>query len=321
MPLPPDSKFNFRAPLKRYKELRDNLLGYGNYDSFHGSLRDGAFSEEAYQDFIHRVYKLLMDPITLDDPDDVDPDYIVITPDACEPFQKLMLGYYGQKLSAEQFSNLLWRLACGVTEFRAGRELAPSFEPGAPPAWLPLWVEDIRPTHNSNNGRAMLALSVRVLEGRYAGLSVMQRMPQKWVLSYLARELGFPRYDPVAPTELVQCVFAAELDFSDERFGPSLSEIAVTKPMKAFTQQLRKARKSECPRNYKHLCYQCHAGHGIGDSERHAPPCPRACHSQSYIALPCPRCKRDSMFDVSSRSPICVRCAVAENKAKMKVSS
>lgn len=318
MPLPPATKFNFRAPLKRYKALRSNLLLDGYYDHFHGTLRDGVFADEPYQDFVHRVFEILKTPITLDDHDEVDPEYVEIHQDACAPFQNLMLGYYGQKLSAEQFDNLLWRLACGVDEFKAGRNLAPAFSLTDTTTWLPLWIEDVRHSHLSMKNKAMLALTVRVLEGRYAGLAITQRLPQKWVQYALGRDLGFPKFDPMAPNEIVQCVFAGLINFTDER-GPTIDEVSVTASMKNFTQQIRRLRKQECPRGYRHLCYQCHAGHGIGSSDTHSPACPRACHSQSYIELPCPRCKRTAMFDVSTRSPICVRCAVAENKVKAKV--
>lgn len=323
MPLPPDLKFNFRVPIKAYQQLRANLLGDSNYGHFHGSLRDGIFVDDPYQDFVHRVYDMLDTKITLDDPDEVDGDYVHPHVDAVAPFKKLMLSYYGSVMNVEHFNNMLWRVGAGLTQFQAGVELQLAFPIGAQPMWLPLWVEDIHSVGASKKGSAMLSVKTRVLDGVYAGLAATHRIPQKWWTNILAREIGFPLYNRDGPThynELTQCVFAGYLAFDDERFGPRMAEFGVTGAMKTFNQKLRKLRREPCPREYRHWCHRCHAGHGLGDSTLYAPPCPRATHSFTHVEMPCPRCKRLAMFDTGAKSLVCVRCADKENNQRVKVS-
>lgn len=324
MPLPANVKFKFAPALKTYRMLRDNLLGDRNYGHFHGELRDGIFSDEPYHTFVQRVYDMIKIPITLDDPDDVDGDYVAHTVDPTVAFKALMLNYFGKAMNVESFNDMLWRVAAGLPQFGAGLKLKPAFDTGVALGWVPVWVEDVHGSYASNKGAPMVNVHLRVLEGPYSGLMTRQRVPLKWWTRLLGSDIGFPVYNRDGPThqnELVQCVFVAMLGEVDERFGPSMDEFDITPAMKTYNQLLRRTRRKDCPREYRHLCHRCHAGHGIGDTSVHSPPCTRATHFSPHIEMPCPRCQFMSMFDTSSKSPICVRCTDKENNKKAKVSS
>jgi len=229
--------------------------------------------------------------------------------DPALPVQQLLLGYTGCSVTTETYRNILWRLSAG-RETMARREfLLPALPTTGEPDsfWEGLFIESCGYAPPTAKGKLQLALSFRIMGGKYAGLRFEQNIPYFMVIFKIAKEIGFPKYKRTHYNELVKCVFIGNVVFEKRggRLLPRVSEYHVTSAVKNLNTKLRKERAEPCKYiDYTWACHKCSCGYDDMESGR----CERAVRPDALVRKPCPQCQKNSFFDANSTSAVCVGC-------------
>jgi len=210
--------------------------------------------------------------------------------------------YRGKELNEVLLKTIFWRIACGFDLLKEGQVLAGEFRQGKDEC-LPLRVTQSVPAAPLQNGQAAVTLTFMIMSGVYAGLSFSQRMPYRYVVYYLAGEMGFPKFKPIHYLEMVQCVLAGVITFQDPS-RPKVGDAFCPVSGKAVNRELRKNRK-ECLFDFRWPCQNCTKGY-LGAS-----PCAKATRQFSMVKRECKGCpagRVESWFDPKSNSEYCVKC-------------
>jgi hypothetical protein len=309
---PKDIKFDFASVNNLYVKLH----GKGSTKDTRGVLRL-MYGYELTGDAFEQLFELVSEVLferTYDIMDDVK-----TTPaDAFPPLREILTPYYGKKLDHVTADPLAWRLAAGRDTMAKGEFLLDVFMP-CEPYWTGLRIEDCHHAIPSKEGKPMIELVLRVYDGVFAGLRFSQKIPYKFVIAKLARDIGMPVYQKVHKNELVQCHFAGLIGYDR---GPRVSEFHTSPGIRTFNSKIRKERAKPCIKGYKWLCHQCTMGYlRMEDKEDSKLFCPRGTHSMTFKKQACPQChKEEAWFDPALNSGVCIECKHKTALAVLKVS-
>lgn len=306
MPLPEDKKFNFRRVEELYDYILDNTL-------FH-EIREEILNTDLYKKLRHLAI-----------------DAVGVHRDNEEALLQFLATYIGRTMSMSVMDELYWRLAAGQPLLSRNIQLATAFKP-TEPMWIPLRIEDVRHAPPSRQtGKPMLEVVFRIYGDIFAGMAFSQKIPYRYAMRKMARDIGLPVFRKVHKNELVQCWMVGLLDTTDPQ-RPRLVEFASPSTIIYHNKKLRKERHTNCVRDYKWAeacverklspCVSCPIGYSnhplaIGEVS----PCPRATHSMPFVSRDCPRCNRESYFDPALKMPICLACQADEAKHLIKYAS
>ena len=235
--------------------------------------------------------------------------------DETVPFRQLLSWYDKQPITWEAMWDIGWRLAAGCDEMLAGHTLAQSLPVAGQPEdfWEGLFIESCGYGPLTAKGKLQLSLCFRIMGGKYAGLRFRQNITYFMVVRKIAREIGFPKYKKTHYSELVKCVFIGHVLFEPrgDKLAPRVSEYHVTTGVQSLNTSVRKQRNAPCPyKGYTWPCYRCSRGYAeIGPSS-----CARAVQPKALVLRLCPQCNKESFFDPTSESKVCVGCQAAPYK-------
>jgi hypothetical protein len=281
VPPPEGTKFKFKTVIR----LKDEL--HFLRDGIAGELLSGS----RYEEVLTRACRCLE---LKDDP----------------PWEALMrtaAPFYGLEYTEAQHEDLTWRLAAGREWLMAGIHIEPRFV-AAPPYWAPILVEDCQYLPKFRDRDDRVRVHMRLLGGRFSGHALAQSWSHKYHTRFVAKEIGFPVYEPVNYRELAQMWLAGLLDTSNPK-RPLVVEIFGPSGAVAHNRKLRAAREKRCLWGHDWKCYQCHLGYfGAGG-------CRSATHLHTFTKQPCPRCKRtEAWFDPGSSFKFCVTCLANDRR-------
>lgn len=203
---------------------------------------------------------------------------------------------------------ITWRVAAGYENFLADVQPMNTIRANAR-EWVGLQIEQCCNSAPFRSGKSSLMLYFRILGGSFAGLSFSQKVPYKYAVGVLAKEIGWPRYKGVHPGELVQACLVGEVAFSPK--GARLEEIHPASSIIRHNRTLRTERKvpeqgqrRRCPGNYDFPCHECSRGYESGGHDG----CILATHPLAYARKECEVCKRVSFFETWPKGKICILC-------------
>lgn len=231
----------------------------------------------------------------------------------------LLTPYHGYLLSQTIRHEMLWRMAASWERLQWGSSIGRRFEAHNLP-WMGLMIEDIRYRPGYQADKPRYELTLRVVDGYFAGLSFQDTLSAKWVRFKFAREIGFARFKPLNIRELVGCCFLGSLDLTDP-LRPHLDEFDTKCGVLSRNRDLRKLRSEPCPAGYSWACHDCPIGTTICQEGQTV--CYRATHRATYTTKLCPRCNLIQEYDPLSNVPICLVCeardqAHSERAAQME---
>lgn len=313
---PEDFRLDFASVDRLYRTLHGAENKYGILRPFYGQrlLKDILIDllELLSPLLFKKVYQVAATALN-EDPYKEDPRMLTRTegrsPDTCfTALRETVCVFYGSRLNYFSGSELAWRLAARAKRMVAGLPLSRSFEL-CEPHWVGLKIEDCHHSKPSKEGKPMLALTMRIYDGRFAGMSFRQRMPYRFVIAKLARDIGFQVFRKVHKNELVGCHFGGLLD-TTEREYPRITEFYAPMSVANFNRASRKDRAEACLKGHLWLCHQCTLGHLVcDDQEKNSHMyCRRGTHSRTFVKKDCPRCHKEEWFDPASPGVVCMGC-------------
>jgi len=250
------------------------------------------------------------------------PDTSKVWSDRVKILHNLLFDYYGKEVTQVARDEIAWRIACSVGQLKKFKPMEKAFVARAP-EWTMVRIEDMRygiPTHT---GKPTLAVTFRLFDGPFGGLTFIQRVPYKYWMAVIKRELGFPAYKHVHKNEFVLARMAGLLEVQEY---PRLNEFYSSSGMQVYNRALRKERVTPCTFGYKWECSSCTRGHSSANFERgpdgdlRYSDCPRATHSMTYKQGSCQRCRKDdAWFDPGYK--MCVECATDLSRNAIKLAS
>ena len=329
MPPPVEQQFVLKPVLDRLKEVMKKAVAWRGQIV---AKRKLAFQVEDLMDLLTRVSPILdlrqaQEDTTGGDvwgAGDHNPDnsqlvdaYNVVncSHDLTLPFKQLLSWYDQRPATMDALWNIGWRLSAGYDWMMGGQALAQALPVAGPPEefWEGLFIESCGYGPPTMKGKPQLTLNFRILGGKYAGLRFSQNITYFIVTRKIACEIGFPKFKKTHYSELVKCIFIGRvvLENRGDKLVPRVSEYHVTTGVKSFNMRVRKKRNEPCPyEGYTWPCHRCSRGYAeIGPTS-----CSRAVQPQALVRRPCPQCNRDSFFDPSSESKVCVSCQAAPYK-------
>jgi hypothetical protein len=257
-----------------------------------------------------------------DDVTETKPDESKVWSDRVKILSDMLFDYYGKEVTPVSRNEIAWRIAGSVGQLKKFKPMEKTFVARLP-EWTMLRIEDMRygiPTHL---GKPTLAVTFRVFDGPFGGLTFIQRIPYKYWMAVIKRDLGFPAYKHVHKNEFVLARMAGLLEVQEH---PRLNEFYASSGMQAHNRKMRKERSTPCTFGYKWECCACTRGHSRANFERgpdgdlRYSDCPRATHSMTYKQGSCPRCRRDdAWFDAGDK--MCVECKADLNRNAIKMAS
>ena len=219
----------------------------------------------------------------------------------------------GTALTVHRREEVCHRIAVCIADIARGDPL-PGFD-RLVRHWTVLRIEHVQHTRPSEKGSAMVGITFRIMHGKWGGLCFKQRMPLRFLVFKLAREIGFPQYGTVHMLELVGAILGGEIANVDDR--TIMLEFGELPRVRSFNQNLRRRRAQWCPRGFRWLCHQCSVGSLVGQPE----PCPRATHPLAYHRQPCVRCKKEGWFDYDIvGESACLECIGRSAKRRARLS-
>lgn len=308
--LPEDMRYNFRALYERYDRVYQRV--------FHRLNDLDTFDAVAYEDvktFTKGFFKASRGPNTLvqlAQADDLTRQ--PVSPSPGDALAWALLPYRGRALTDECLDDILWRLASGYDFIAQGLKLASNFEMGVAP-WMFLEIAEIVQDKPSRNGKPMLRLGFRALSPPFSGLRFEQRIPHRYVLYQVGRDLGFPRFKPLHPLQLVRAVLLGKVATTVDT--TNVVEFSATDQIKNWNRTLRKRRET-CPYDYRWPCHLCTKGY-VGPRS-----CAKATHPLAYVERECPGCTYKTgqlgWFDPRIRAQRCVNCRDKEARRRARLS-
>jgi hypothetical protein len=283
VPPPEGVKFEFKATVR----LKDEL----NKIRSEGGVLGHLLSGQTFQEVATRAYRIL----------DLkgDPSW--------EAMLRTMSPFYGMEYDERAHEDLTWRLAAGRSWLEAGIHIEPKFV-AAQPYWTSLIIEDCQYLPRFKDREDRVRVYMRVLGGRFAGHQLIQVWSHKYHTRFVAKEIGFPIYEPVHYRELTQTWFVGLLD-SENPKRAVITEIFGSSGAVAHNRKLREGRVNGCPWKHEWMCHQCHRGYEGTDG------CIHAAHKHTFVQRACSRCKNtEAWFDPASDMPICVSCLARERR-------
>lgn len=221
---------------------------------------------------------------------------------------------YGEGYTEQKRRDMAWRVAAAAPWLRNGYATKPVFAPFKE-HWVPLIVEGCRYGRPGKRGEARIKVWLRIVGGLFSGLAFAQTWPHWYHIREVAKEIGFPLYQPVHYRELAGMWLGGLLCTEDPRY-PTVLEIFGPSSAVTHNRALRKERAQECHRGFRWLCHECTIGlDGTGVQDG----CRRATHLRTFSRGVCPRCKRkDAWFDPDSNNKWCLRCVANDAKARIR---
>jgi hypothetical protein len=228
---------------------------------------------------------------------------------AWEALMRTMAPFYGMEYTEAQHTELSWRLAAGRDWLEAGIHIEPKFV-SAQPYWAPVLMEDCQYMPKFRDREDRVRARMRLLAGRFSGHAFTQAWSHKYHTRFLAKEIGFPIYEPVNYRELTNMWFAGLLDTRNPK-RPSIVEVFGPSGAVSHNRQLRKSR-GHCPYGHVWECWKCHLGYsGAGG-------CIKATHMHTFVRRSCPRCHNtEAWFDPASSFNFCVTCLARDRRRAM----
>ncbi len=152
------------------------------------------------------------------------------------------------------------------------RDLAiPKWEPGAP-TWTIMSVKDIVDFKTADH-RKLLKLQVACLTGICAG-DYMEFVFAPGYLKWMAKEVGFPAYEPVHERDIFRMKFWAKLGVGKDGRSAAITKLAASSSQKTKNRNLAKARlEKQC----KFILISCPA------CDRGLDQCELACRNKTII--------------------------------------
>lgn len=333
MPLPEGHRFNFSRIEKLVRHLHDGDGNVSPWFRFTGA----ELSSDTMVEFLNATLRALLHSdwvestlgsshllkdITAEPGINSSP----FTESAIGEMRQLITSYYGKTLTLNLRREMAWRVAGCLPRILARQKILYSFCP-CNEHWTGLRIEDCHHADPSQKGSAMLALSLRVYDGPFAGMLFRQRMPYKFVLNKLARDIGIPRFaSDVHRLDIVQFRMAGLLSVDREYPDrPSILEFAVPGGVKTKNVKLRKDREKHVAEGtWCHLrctwpCHSCSMGYAVCDESVGARKgCKLATHSKPFVEKHCPACDRASDFDPSDVGNVCIACKSKEADERIR---
>jgi hypothetical protein len=283
VPPPEGARFAFKAIIR----LKNRLQGIRNEGEVLGQKLAGSVFEKVST----RAYRHL----------DLEGDH------TWEALMQTIGPFYGLEYDERAHEELTWRLAAGREWLEAGVPIAPKFV-SAKPYWTALIIEDCQYLPKYRDREDRVRVHMRALGGLFSGHSFTQVWSHKYHTRFVAKEIGFPIYEPVNYRELTQMWLVGLLDSQNPK-RPEIVEIYGSSGALAHNRKLRERRINGCPWNHEWMCHQCHRGYEGTDG------CIHAAHRRTFVQAVCSRCKNtEAWFDPASDIPICVSCLARERR-------
>ena len=160
----------------------------------------------------------------------------------------------GQVLTKDVLKHLIMKLRQNKGYLEAGATI-PRWT-GTPPVWSVVKIEDLKVIRLRDLPFAKL--EVHALTGVLAGETHWLVLPIKYV-RWLAKEIGYPRYEKAHERELVGMVTWARLEMT--RFGrTTIAKVSPTSGQSNHNRELANARLNKNCSNRQMSCYRCPLG-------------------------------------------------------------
>jgi hypothetical protein len=211
----------------------------------------------------------------------------------------------GQVFSEAVLQEYSWRLAANVSRLRDGQAVL-SWTSQTEKEWVPVCFIDAKRSVNHKDQWGY-SYGLRIMGGSPAPMEIRKFYTSRSA-AILAGELGFSSRGPLTykdDRELVGTYCLVELDPEYSRRGrPSFYHIRVPSVLLKYNRELIRCRLRtpgvfDCPKDYTHYCFECEVGYRE---------CPCGVHRSTYVARPCPHCKRPGWFDPDREENECVDC-------------
>jgi hypothetical protein len=179
-------------------------------------------------------------------------------------------------------------------------------DPG-PSEWAPLLIHEVAYAGRSKAGSLMVEVRFLVLDGKWGGLIVPQRLAYNWLRYDLAVRLGWPRFGKRAnKNELVLCGLVGEVVVPAVG-RPGIGQFEVPGAAVKHNKWMRHRRTQPCPREYTWPCHECTVGHDAGAGE--VKECERATHPRTLVLRPCKvGGAHEGWFDPDDAGDRCIGC-------------
>ncbi len=234
--------------------------------------------------------------------------YLKVEDRALEALRKTMSVLAGKELSLESAQLLGWRIAGNIEKIRGGDPAMPWIVQRGP-EWVPMQITGGRRFwQKRQKGPAKFGWTYlcSVLAGSPTGTDIRQWWSTEKVM-VVASCLGFSRKPPYHREDMAELVglrFYGLLEPKLSDRAPGFFHIHCPTSFSQYNRGVLKLRRRidfVCPSGFDHPCHRCFVG---------AKECPAATHRETYIARPCPGCKREWWFDTDPRflNDHCVHC-------------
>lgn len=203
-----------------------------------------------------------------------------------EHVRRLLGEFAGQEVTELIGDQIVMRLAgnAGALKKMKRPRLFAGF---AKPTWAPVEIAEAR-LSTVRRDKLYLMMSFIVMAGPAAGTEIRQELPHKFVITKLARELGYPRRHRIPMhQELVRMWMMGRL-YSGGKNGTQIAEFHVFPQYQKYNMGLKEERETPCIRGYEQQCSTCPVGYAD---------CSRGTHRYTWIRKTCEKCRRDKPFD------------------------
>lgn len=310
MPAPKGVRFPVSSTLKIQKALWEHIKNTFR-DRFGEMFQDELleiFKHEVSENFGLReyVFRTESDPDEIRDEATEIEEWVSQRFSKIPPFTQLLSWWYGKQFTEMAAFQLCWRVSAGFTWMAENRELQREFVEH-PPLWAGLHIDSMHfGTPSKRTNVPQMSVQLRIMDGPFGGLVIRQLMPYTWIVSKLAKSIGFPMYERQHPFELVQCVFLGRLDLSNPRF-PRVDEFDTSSGTLTHNRRIRKLRGEACVNDWRVACHNCHLGY-LNRSDHFVGSCYRATHPRTYVDQLCRVCNREARFDLELNRNACLNC-------------
>lgn len=239
---------------------------------------------------------------------------------ACEPsVRKALIPFYGRKMTRADFDGACLRVSALRRKIKFDIPFLDAFSTTKDLVWNVLVVESSEYSRLTKSKKAIVNVEFTVLEGDYAGLSLAQDMPQRYVTLVMARELGTSwKHDPVSVRSVVGFRLIGGIRL-DVEYQPKVEEIYGSDSLRMYNRLLLSTRQAvedyhkglhnkfsftwRCPNRYSGPCTICPRGRDT---------CTRGTHRRTYVESFCRKCRNEkAWFDPPAvKTGVCVNCRV-----------
>jgi hypothetical protein len=219
----------------------------------------------------------------------------------------------GKPISQDTLSTEAWRLFANVHTLKAQQPVQP-WTAQVKDEWVPLQVVNAV-TMRARSNKVGCKFTFRVLAGSPATLLMTKFWTSKYCY-YIADTLGFtksyltlPMEDPV---ELVGLRLFGKLTVAlCSGTNLAFDEIRCSSTQETHNKDVTRKRRRvewECPKGYKHECFQCKIGYDK---------CSVAIRPKTLVKRDCEHCRKRKLFEPTTpQIGMCVECQRKKNLEK-----